>query len=131
VPAIGFGRTLGVVFEIDEDHLLRAGSGVDTRRHRRAERGGERQLLILTQVLAAEEQDEVAHQRVVDLVSLLLAEWAAQIDTFDLRADIDRQRVNGDGLVGGHGANVAPQSEILLTNNDDCVAEVLRTRYGG
>ena len=77
MPAIGFWRAVGVVLEADEDDVLRAGAVVDTGRYRRAERACESQLLVFAEILIAEEQHEVAHQRVVDLVSLLLAEWAA------------------------------------------------------
>ena len=59
-------------------------------------------MLFLGEVLITEEQHEVAHQRVVDLVALLVAERLTEIDTTDLRADVHGQRIDGDGLVGGH-----------------------------
>src|SRR5436309_14831002 len=64
-----------------------------------AEQTAERLMLIMRQVLVAEENDKVFHQRAVHLLELLIAERAGQIDPADLCADMWRQLFDFDGLI--------------------------------
>src|SRR5947207_246331 len=59
----------------------------------------ERLMLVVRQVLVAEEHDQVFHQRVVHLLELLVAERAGQIDPGDLGADMRRQPFDLDCLI--------------------------------
>src|SRR5687768_12467952 len=51
----------------------------------------------------------MAHQRIVDLVSLLLAERTTQVDAADLRTDVDGQRIDGDGCISRHRTSLPPR----------------------
>ena len=65
-----------------------------------AEQPAERQVLVLRDVLVAEEDHQVLGQRAVDLVLLAIGERLAEVDAGDLGADDRRQLVDGEGLVG-------------------------------
>src|SRR5258707_6880580 len=56
-------------------------------------------VLFVGELLVAEEDDEVLHQRVVHLVELLIAERPRQIDPGNLGADMRRQLFDLDRLV--------------------------------
>src|SRR5690242_13559619 len=64
-----------------------------------AEQAAERLVLVMGEVLAAEEHDHIFHQRVVHLLELLIAERARQIDPADLGPDMRRQLPDLDRLV--------------------------------
>ena len=64
-----------------------------------AEQPAERLVLVVRQVLVAEEDHQVFHQRVVHFLELLVAERARQIDPGNLGPDMRRQLFDLDRLV--------------------------------
>src|SRR5437762_8564943 len=64
-----------------------------------AEHAAEALVLVMGQLLAAEEHDEVFHQRVVHFVELLVAERVRQVHAADLSADMRRQLPDLDRLI--------------------------------
>ena len=64
-----------------------------------AEFAAEIEMLLLAEVLVAEENDQILGQRAVDLVHLPVAR-RAQIDAADLAADDRGQLVDGDRFIG-------------------------------
>jgi hypothetical protein len=64
-----------------------------------SEAAAEIEVLVLADVLVAEEDHQVLRQRAVDLLERLVAQRLREIDTGDLRADDRRQLVDGDRLV--------------------------------
>ena len=67
-----------------------------------AEQAAERLVLLKRQLLVAEEDHLVRHQRVVHFLELLIAQRLRQIDPGDFRADRRGARFHFDGIVG-HG----------------------------
>ena len=65
-----------------------------------AEQPPECLVLIVRQVLVAEEDHQVFHQRVVHFLELLVAERPRQVDPGNLRADMRRQLFDRDRLIG-------------------------------
>ena len=65
-----------------------------------AEVAAERQMLLLRQMLVAEEDHEVLGQRAMDFVHLSGCRAASQIDAADLCADDRRELVDADRFVG-------------------------------
>ena len=65
-----------------------------------AEAAAEIEVLVLADVLVAEEDHQVLRQRAVDLLEGLVAQRLREIDAADLRADDRRQLVDGDRVVG-------------------------------
>src|SRR5271163_3606672 len=67
-------------------------------------------VLIVGQMLIAEENHQVFHQRIVHFLELLIAERARQIDPADLRADMRRQLFDLDRLVRHSPLPLGPQT---------------------
>src|SRR5205085_9621311 len=67
-----------------------------------AELAAEIGMLADAELLVTKENHQVVHQRVVDLLELLVAQRFGQVDTVDLGADHWRHLVHLDGLVA-HG----------------------------
>src|SRR6185312_12002562 len=65
-----------------------------------AEAAAEILLLVDGQILVAEEDHQVFHQRIVHLLELLVAERARQVDPADFGPDMRRQLFDRDRLVG-------------------------------
>ena len=65
-----------------------------------AELAAEILVLVVGQMLVAEEDHQVFHQRVVHFLELLVAERARQVDPADLGADMRRQLSDLDCLIG-------------------------------
>src|SRR5689334_5873129 len=64
-----------------------------------AEQSSEREVLVLGQMLVAEEDHQILGERAVDLVERAIAERLRQIDAGDLAADDRRQLVDGDRVI--------------------------------
>jgi hypothetical protein len=56
-----------------------------------AEAAAELLVLVVAELLVAEEDHQVVHQRIVHLLELLVAERPGEVDAEDLRADHGRQ----------------------------------------
>src|SRR5207248_9198333 len=63
------------------------------------EEAPERLVLLVRQLLVAEEHDQILHQRVVHFLELLIAERSRQVDPGDLGADMRRQLFDLDRLI--------------------------------
>src|SRR5262245_15158408 len=77
-----------------------------------AELAAEVGVLVDAELLVSKEDHQVVHQRVVDLLELLVAQRFGQVDTVDLGADHWRHLAHLDGLVA-HG--VVPTVAISFT----------------
>jgi hypothetical protein len=64
-----------------------------------SEQTAEGEMLVLRQMLVAEENDEVLGERAVELVEGAVAEWPRQVDAADLGADDRRQLLDGNRVV--------------------------------
>ena len=64
-----------------------------------AEAAAERLVLLVAQLLVAEEDHQVRHQRVMDFLKRLVAQWPGEIDAEDLGADAGRELAHLDRLV--------------------------------
>ena len=64
-----------------------------------AEAAAERLVLLVAELLVAEEDHQVRHQRVMDFLERLVAQWPGEIDAEDLRADAGRELAHLDRLV--------------------------------
>ena len=84
---------------------------VDRRRMhvQRAEAAAEILLLLVVDLLVAEEDHQVLHQRVVDLLELLVAQRPRQVHAGDLRADGGRELAHADGLEAHCLSSALPQ----------------------
>src|SRR5665213_2024536 len=69
-----------------------------------AEQAAERLVLIQRQFLVAKEQHLMRHQRVVDFLELLIAQWTGEVDAGDFGADGGGGGRDRDRLIG-HGAS--------------------------
>ena len=102
VPTVGLGRAFGSVLEVHEHRRVRRGARVDAAGVQWAEVGCERELLLLGEVLIAQEHHQVVEQGPAHLGRLTVGQWCGRIDAVDHCAYGCGQRFDGDRLIAGH-----------------------------
>ena len=95
------GHVLGILVGLDDQDLRMLGAGARRGRMKvqLAEAAAERLVLLVGELLVAEKDHQIVHQRVMDLLEDLVAERPGEIDAEDLRTDHRRELAHLDGLV--------------------------------